>query len=57
LDLTIRIWDIATAKQIGEPLLGHSDTVLSVSYSPDGKSIASGSFDGTIRLWNPQTGK
>lgn len=35
---------------------GHERIVTSVCYSPDGKTIASGSRDKTIRLWNAQTG-
>ena len=35
---------------------GHTDDVLSVSFSPDGTTIASGSWDKTIRLWNANTG-
>ncbi len=31
---------------------GHSDSVYSVSWSPDGKRIASGSADKTVQLWN-----
>ncbi|MEM7066531.1 MAG: TIR domain-containing protein [Cyanobacteria bacterium P01_B01_bin.77] len=33
-------------------LAGHSKTVWDVSFSPDGKTIASASSDGTIKLWN-----
>ncbi|MFN6479452.1 hypothetical protein [Nostoc sp. DedQUE07] len=33
-------------------LEGHSDTVTSVSFSPDGKLIASGSADGMVIIWN-----
>jgi WD40 repeat protein len=30
----------------------HSSIVLSVAFSPDGKTIATGSFDNTVKLWN-----
>ncbi|MDZ8070829.1 MAG: hypothetical protein RMY64_35325 [Nostoc sp. DedQUE08] len=33
---------------------GHQDWVLSVSFSPDGKTIATASLNGTARLWNLQ---
>ena len=33
---------------------GHQDTVNSVSFSPDGKTIATASWDNTARLWNLQ---
>ncbi|QQS40520.1 MAG: WD40 repeat domain-containing protein [Acidobacteriota bacterium] len=35
---------------------GHNGYVNSVAYSPSGKTIASGSRDGTIKLWSPETG-
>jgi WD40 repeat protein len=33
-------------------LAGHQDKVNRVSFSPDGKTIASASSDNTIKLWN-----
>jgi WD40 repeat protein len=38
-------------------LKGHSDWVLRVSFSPDGKRIVSGSGDKTLKVWDAQTGQ
>jgi len=35
----------------------HKETITSIRFSPDGKTLASGSFDGTIILWNVETGE
>src|ERR1700681_2867067 len=36
---------------------GHPGIVFSVAFSADGKTLASGSFDTTIKLWDVATGK
>jgi WD40 repeat protein len=37
-------------------LVGHTDKVTRVAIRPDGRLLVSGSRDGTVRLWDPDTG-
>lgn len=60
VDATVQVWMVGVGTQTGAALAlqgnillyrGHSAQVLSVSWSSDGKYIASGSEDGTVQLW------
>src|SRR4051812_16815588 len=47
----------AQEPKLRETLKGHTQAVKSVTFSPDGKILASASYDGTLRLWEVATGK
>jgi WD40 repeat protein len=54
VDSTIRIWDARTGLQeLSFGIVG----VESLSYSPDGKHLASGSLDNAVRIWDAGTGR
>ena len=50
------IYDTQTGEEL-DLFIGHTDTINSISFSPDGKTRASGSSDNTIRLWDVETGR
>jgi WD40 repeat protein/tetratricopeptide (TPR) repeat protein len=64
-DKTVKIWSIAALKhpatqnstqardgELLATLRGHSKWVFGVSFSNDGQTLASGSADGTVKLWS-----
>ncbi len=54
-DRTVRLWSAHTGKCL-KTLQGHDGPVWSVSFSPSGQILASGSDDQNIRLWDVDTG-
>ena len=49
--VSIRLWEVATGKNLAT-FWGHPTDVQTLAFSPDGELLASGSFDGTILLWD-----
>lgn len=49
--LSVRLWEVASGENIAT-FWGHPTDIQSLAFSPDGTLLASGSFDGTILLWD-----
>ena len=59
LDGAIHLWDVATGRgrAVLNGCLGVGDYILSASFSPDGKTLASGGSDGMMRIWDVASGR
>lgn len=54
-DRTVRVWDVP-GRRLRYTLTGHRHVVSSLAAVPGSGVVASGSWDGTIRLWDPVQG-
>ena len=52
----IYLWDVITGER-KKTITGDTDSVFSVAFSPDGRTLASGGRNDRIRLWDVITGK
>ena len=50
-DCTIRVWDVGTRRELRR-FEGHRGAVNAVVFTPDGRSIVSGSEDATAMIWD-----
>jgi WD40 repeat protein len=51
----IKVWDLTSKKT--QELRGHAGEITSLAFSPNHRTLVSGSYDGTVRLWDLQRGK
>jgi WD40 repeat protein len=52
----VKVWDVRSGEELFE-LKGHGRYVNAVTFSPDGKQLATLSRDKTVKVWNAQTGQ
>ncbi len=49
--MSIHLWEVTTGENV-HTFWGHPTDIHDIAFSPDGELLASGSFDGTILLWD-----
>jgi WD40 repeat protein len=52
----VKLWDANTGQEL-LTLVGHTDWLAGLAFSPDGKRLASTSLDGTVRIWSLAAGQ
>jgi hypothetical protein len=53
---SVVLWDVASRAEVRK-LEGHTNSIYALAFSPDGKTLASGSMDQTVKLWDTATGE
>ncbi|CAE7119112.1 unnamed protein product [Rhizoctonia solani] len=52
----VQVWNVQTREAASGPFMGHTNWVQSVSFSPNGTWLVSGSGDNTVRIWDVERG-
>jgi WD40 repeat protein len=52
----VQIWNVSTRRHV-TTLVGHTQRVTVLSFHPDGRLLCTCSWDGSVRLWEPSTGR
>lgn len=55
-DGKVSVWNYENSES-PQQIIGHTDEIVSLAFSPDGKQIVSGSKDNTARVWDRYLGK
>jgi len=55
-DNSVHLWDVVRQEEV-MTLQGHTSGVAAVTFSPDGKTLVTGSADGEVKFWSVATGK
>jgi WD40 repeat protein len=52
----LKLWEVVSGEPVPTPVK-HRSRVTALAFSPDGRSLATGTADGAARLWDLRTGK
>ncbi|MFO0807290.1 MAG: WD40 repeat domain-containing protein [Gemmataceae bacterium] len=53
---TVVVWDTATGRRIAD-FAGHSEQLIAMEFTPDGRRLVSGSYDGTLLVWDVEAAR
>ncbi len=51
----VRVWNVESG-ELRFPPRPHTNTISSLAFSPDGRTLAAGDYSGSVLLWNVQSG-
>ena len=51
----MRVWEATSGREVAR--MTHDSSVFDVAFSPDGRFVVSGSWDGTARVWEAASGR
>lgn len=55
VEARVRVWNVESRQQVAV-MTGHSAPITSIQWRHDGSRLLSSSLDGSVRVWDPQTG-
>ena len=56
MDYTLKVWELESGRAL-RTLKGHTDSVIGVAVTPDGKRAVSASWDKTLKVWDLESGE
>src|SRR5262249_61784048 len=52
----VAVWEVAAGARL-QPFTGHVGPAFCAAFTPDGRRVASGGWDRTLKIWDPTTGQ